>query len=179
MLSPQTKLLAWTPERARDLAAWIERGQELGLDLRGYDGKTSASAAVGEALKRATACRCEEAEPGRWIVKVPVEMPTPPEANPLRALREAAGLSQAQAAARLGMTRGAWANAEKAARATRRWSSGRVRGWPKIPLDAIVLNVQLVRHARSSLPSAPPYLSPLARSAPSRRLPPPAPHPPR
>jgi DNA-binding transcriptional regulator YiaG len=111
--SPQTKLLAWTPERARDLAAWIERGQELGLDLRGYDGKTSASAAVGEALKRAAACRCEEHNVAAVVGR---DFDEP--ANPLRALREAAGLSQAQAAARLGMTRGAWANAEKAARAT-------------------------------------------------------------
>lgn len=40
------------------------------------------------------------------------------EANPLRALREAAGLSQSQAAERLGISRGAWANAEKAATVT-------------------------------------------------------------
>jgi hypothetical protein len=122
MPSPQTKLFAWTPERARDLAAWIERGQELGLDLRGYDGKTSASAAVGEALKRAVACRCtplSQAIVGLTDLRAPIRQALGyTDANPLREMREAAGLSQAQAAARLGMTRGAWANVEKAARAT-------------------------------------------------------------
>jgi predicted DNA-binding protein (UPF0251 family) len=118
MPSPQTKLLAWTPERARDLAAWIERGRELGLDLRGYDGKTSASAAVGEAIKRAAACRCAEGRGLAFQDVLEAVEEVGQAANPLRALREAAGLSQAQAAARLGMSRGAWANAEKAARAT-------------------------------------------------------------
>jgi predicted DNA-binding protein (UPF0251 family) len=119
MPSPQTKLFAWTPERAWDLAAWIERGQELGLDLRGYDGKTSASAAVGEALKRAVACRCEE-RPMTLpeAIEIVKDQMVSESANPLRLLRTHAGLSQAQAAARLGMTRGAWANVEKAARAT-------------------------------------------------------------
>jgi len=47
----------------------------------------------------------------------PAVAPAPP-TNPLRSMREAAGLSQAQAAARCGVTRGAWANDEKAAKVT-------------------------------------------------------------
>ena len=49
--------------------------------------------------------------------KVPAVAPAPP-ANPLRSMREAAGMTQAEAAARCGVTRGAWANDEKAAKVT-------------------------------------------------------------
>ncbi|HVE12152.1 MAG TPA: helix-turn-helix transcriptional regulator [Elusimicrobiota bacterium] len=153
MAAEQKKLLTWNDERAEALIAWIVRGAELGVSFLTPKGKHSDSAAVGEALKRAAACRCcvpgrcngcgGVVEEARKVYAIPVCykcLPPPPpipvapwppaktpdpapdpqagEANPLRAMREAAGLSQAEAAARVGMTRGAWANAEKASKAT-------------------------------------------------------------
>jgi hypothetical protein len=106
------KLLAWSPERAVALDAWLARGAELGVSFKTAKGQHSDAAAVGEALKRATACRCEE------LVQQCNELDEGTGSNPLRALREEAGLSQAEAGALCGMTRGAWANAEKAATAT-------------------------------------------------------------
>jgi hypothetical protein len=111
------KLLAWSPERAAALDAWLARGAELGVSFRTAKGQHSDAAAVGEALKRAAACRCGETK--RLVPSVPEGYGlVVVSANPLRALREEAGLSQAEAGARCGMTRGAWANVEKAATAT-------------------------------------------------------------
>jgi hypothetical protein len=53
-----------------------------------------------------------------WLDGARAKTDAPEPVNPLRALRESAGLSQSQAAARVGCTRGAWANAEKAATCT-------------------------------------------------------------
>jgi hypothetical protein len=52
------------------------------------------------------------------VLATPITVTQGAPANPLRALREAAGLSQSEAAERCGISRGAWANAEKAATAT-------------------------------------------------------------
>ncbi len=121
------KLLAWSAERDELLAAWLARGVELGVSFKAPNGQHSDAAAVGEALRRAAGCRCGERVPGVYKTGVAVlelskaeaaRFLAPTSPNPLRALRDAAGLSQAEAAARCSMTRGAWANAEKAARAT-------------------------------------------------------------
>lgn len=109
MTAPANKFLIWGPRRDDALRAWVARGMTLGFDMtyvRNGVQLPSDASAVEAALKRATACKCGEA---------PAE---PTVRNPLRSMREAAGLSQTEAAARMGVTRGSWANAEKAASAT-------------------------------------------------------------
>ncbi len=110
------KLLRWNDDRDAALELWKIEAPKRGIDITAprFSGGAkrvetrvpSDSAAVGAALECALACRCGSTEAA------------PDPANPLRAIREAAGLSQSEMAERMGVTRGAWANVEKAAKVT-------------------------------------------------------------
>jgi DNA-binding transcriptional regulator YiaG len=118
MPAAQHKLLAWSDERAAALEAWLKRGAELGVSFAAPNGQHSDAAAVGEALKRATACRCEEHTAEAIELDAAAERPAPlAGANPLRAMREAAGLSWSQAAARCGVWKRTWQTWEQKAAA--------------------------------------------------------------
>lgn len=60
-MSAWTRLFSWSEGREADLTAWLARGAELGVSFTSPNGKHSDAAAVGEALKRAAACRCGKA----------------------------------------------------------------------------------------------------------------------
>lgn len=116
-MSGPTKLLTWPAEADAALAAWVARAQALGIPTTYTRPGTSKpthsdSAAVRAAMVRATACRCEEHAkidpddpaiprgplPGVWHLYQPSR-------NPLRVLRERAGLTQPAAARKLRIAR--------------------------------------------------------------------------
>jgi len=74
----------------------------------------AAREAVAQWIDRGSRIDVVESSPNAARIRFTPGAP----ANPLRALREAVGLSQSEAAERCGISRGAWANAEKAATAT-------------------------------------------------------------
>ena len=120
--------LSWVGDSPALLAGWRKRAKTLGLPAEVAE---ENAAAIRAALTHAAACRCAEHE--ATIVKltserdrakatrddavslavVAAEKAAP--TNPLRSLRTAAGLSQSEAAERLGITRGALSQSEQRA----------------------------------------------------------------
>lgn len=112
MPSLMQKKFSWSEEAARLLRA-CQKAAPRGL---------SEAAALRWALARAAGCRCEEhaalleqAKRFGTERREPVAPMGVLRSNPLRSLREAAGLQQKPAAARLGITRGALSTAENRA----------------------------------------------------------------
>jgi len=97
----RTKCLVWGESGEAALQAWLTRAAALGIDTthtppNAKQAVHSDAAAIRAGLARATACQCRHDVDG-------AEAPAP--TNPLKAMREAAGLSQSQAAAAMGISK--------------------------------------------------------------------------
>lgn len=110
--------LSWPePESSKLLTGWIRRGHALKVPV-----DTTASA-IRSALKHAAECRCAEHDAAKAAMDnlaaqaakdLGPDKKAPP-SNPLRSMREAAGLKQPEAARRMGITRGALSQSEQRA----------------------------------------------------------------
>lgn len=108
------KLISWSPDAEAALRAWQVHAATAhpGLAMTytppgARSARPSDSAAIRGALAVATACRCAE-HVAITITSSDRVLPgrvNPLAANPLRAMREAAGLSQSEMAARLGCSK--------------------------------------------------------------------------